>query len=94
LCFVKKMSPFSTSDGTFDNSIVVQKQKNGLRILRFDILRVPPIQIQTKECKTPSFVDQILLQNKLKAFHITNMCQVYTHPTSASDFFSNKLLKS
>jgi hypothetical protein len=33
-----------------------------------------------------------LLQNKLKAFPITNMWQVYTRPTSASDFFFHNSL--
>jgi hypothetical protein len=54
------MSPYNKSDGTFGNCIVVQEQKNALRILRFDILRVPPMQISTKKCWTLSFVDQIL----------------------------------
>jgi hypothetical protein len=49
------------SDGTFGNYIGVQEQKKELRILKFDILRVPFIQIPTKKCWTLSFVDQILL---------------------------------
>jgi hypothetical protein len=74
------MSPFIKSDGTFDNCVVVQEQKNALRILKFDILRVPLMQISTKKCWTLSFVDQILFYNKLEPFSITNMWQVYTHP--------------
>jgi hypothetical protein len=58
------MSPYNKSDGTFGNCVVVQEQKNGLGILRFDILRVPPIQIPTKKFWTLSFLDKILLYIK------------------------------
>jgi hypothetical protein len=69
-------------------------RKNGLRILRFDVLRVPLMQIPTKKRWTLSFVDKILLLKKLIAFHITNMWQIYTRPTSASDFLGMKSLKT
>jgi hypothetical protein len=49
------------SDGTFGNYNGVQEQKTGLKILKFDLLRVPSIQIPTKKYWTLSFVDQILL---------------------------------
>jgi hypothetical protein len=43
----------------FDNFIGFQEQQQTLKILKFDILRVPPIQIPTKKCWTLSFVKQI-----------------------------------
>jgi hypothetical protein len=49
LCFVKKISTYNKSDGSFGNCVVVQEQKNGLRILIFDIQRLTSIQIPTKK---------------------------------------------
>jgi hypothetical protein len=70
-------------------TVLWSRNKNGLKILRFYILRVSPIQISTKKCRTLSFFEQILLYKyKFKAFPITKMWQVYTRPTSASDFFT------
>jgi hypothetical protein len=55
--------------------------------LIFDISTVPPIQISTEKGYTMSFFEQISLKNNFKASLNTNMWQVYTRPTSASDFF-------
>jgi hypothetical protein len=52
LCFVKKISPLIKSDGTFYNYVGVQEQKNVLRILRFDILRVAPYKFRLRRVKT------------------------------------------
>jgi hypothetical protein len=43
----------------FGNYIGVQKPEKILKILKFDNLRVPPIQIPPKKGKTLSFVQQI-----------------------------------
>jgi hypothetical protein len=57
--FVQQISPKDKSDGTFVNKIWVQKQHYTLKTLKFDIFRVPPIQIPSKSGWTLSFVKQI-----------------------------------
>jgi hypothetical protein len=47
--FIQQISPYNKTDGFFVNYIGVQELKNELEILKFDILRVPPIQISTKK---------------------------------------------
>jgi hypothetical protein len=59
LCFVKKISPWNKSEGTFANYIWVQDQKHKLKVLKFDILRLPPIQITTKNGGNLSFEKRI-----------------------------------
>jgi hypothetical protein len=49
LSFVKEILPQNKSDGTFGNYIGVQKSEKILRFLKFEKLRVPPIQISTKK---------------------------------------------
>jgi hypothetical protein len=55
--------------------------------LIFDISTVPFLQISTEKGKTLSVFEQISLQNNFSALPLINMFQVYTRPTSASDFF-------
>jgi hypothetical protein len=50
-----QISPKNKSDNIFGNYIWVQEPKKILRILEFDILRVPPIQIPTKKGKILKF---------------------------------------
>jgi hypothetical protein len=61
LSFVKEISLWNKSDGFFGNYIEVQESEKILRFLKFDILRVPPIQMPTKKCETLSFVKEISL---------------------------------
>jgi hypothetical protein len=49
LSFVKQISPLNNSDGIFGNFTGVEEQNCILKILTFDILRVPPIRISTKK---------------------------------------------
>jgi hypothetical protein len=63
-----------------------------LRILKFDILRVPPIRISTKR-STHSSKIWLCVARKIKISEcqsICNMWQVYTRPTCASDFLKNE----
>jgi hypothetical protein len=48
-----------TPDGTFGNYIGDQKPGKILRIMKFDILKLPPIQIPTKKGKNLSLVKKI-----------------------------------
>jgi hypothetical protein len=48
--FVQQISLYNNSDGTFGNYIGVGEPEKILKILKLDILRVPPIQISTKKC--------------------------------------------
>jgi hypothetical protein len=59
LNFVKQISPKNKSDGIFDNYIGFQKPEKILIVLKFDILRVPPIQILPKKSLNLSVVKQI-----------------------------------
>jgi hypothetical protein len=49
ISFIQQISPYNKTNGTFGNYIGVQEQNNELGILKFDILRVTPIQISTKK---------------------------------------------
>jgi hypothetical protein len=48
LSFAKVISPWNKSEGSFGNYFGIQEHHKMLRILKFDILRVPLIQIPTK----------------------------------------------
>jgi hypothetical protein len=54
--FVQQIPPQNKCDDTFGNYFGVQGPEKILRILKFDIFRVLPIQIPTKKGKTLSFV--------------------------------------
>jgi hypothetical protein len=70
---------------TFLVTILGSRNQNKYTVLKFDILRVPPIQIPTKKVK-PCFLSKFRCRTKSMHF-LLPMRQVYTHPTSASDFF-------
>jgi hypothetical protein len=52
---VQQISPSNKPDAIFSNYIGVQKPEKILKILKFDILRVPPIQISPKKGKNHEF---------------------------------------
>jgi hypothetical protein len=65
LNFVKQISPKNKSDGIFGNYIGVQEPEKLLRILKFDILRVPPMQIPSKKGKNLEFcLKKIIVEKK------------------------------
>jgi hypothetical protein len=59
LSLVKQISPYNKADGIFGNYNGVQKPGKIPRNLKFDILRVPSIQIPTRKGKNLSLVKQI-----------------------------------
>jgi hypothetical protein len=64
LSLVTQISPQNKADGFFGNYNGVQKTGNIFRICKFDILRVPCIQIATKKGKNLSLVKPISPWNK------------------------------
>jgi hypothetical protein len=75
LCFVNEISPYIKSDGTigYYNYVGVQEQKNEFRVSKFDILKVRPIQIPTKNGGNLSFEKRIGTRNKTAQSKFENL---------------------